>query len=170
MVQTEKEFSQIFAGSCKCEGDHKAFVDGLAAHYWTDLTAHLNRYFSNEDRLLITQKAANELALHLKQNRPHDAWKNVIRDFTASGYWGFLSISEKPAQKKTEDQKIFWKFFKYAWALFQAMVLVKIAILFVGLRAAQNPNGRNQLWVWIVCALALGSLGFFAYRNRNEGD
>jgi hypothetical protein len=169
-VKTEKEFSEIFVNACLCGEDNRLFVTELSSQYWTDMTSHLNRYFSNEDRLFITKKAGRDLSARLKRESPEDAWKNTIRDFTESGYWGYVSQSHKPAVQKTEDQKIFWKFFKYTWALFQAMILVKIAILFFGLKAAENPETTNQIWVWIACAFSLASLGYFAWRNRADND
>ena len=120
MVKTEKEFSEIFAGSCKCDESASLFVKELSTHYWTDLTSHLNRYFSNEDRVRITQKAAEVLSQNLQKSTPDEAWKDVIRSFIAPGNWGFLSQEKKPALERTEEQKIFWKFFKYASVCFSS--------------------------------------------------
>ena len=165
-VKTEKEFSEFFVESCAAP-NQQDFVRNLSAHYWSDLTTHLNRYFSNEDRLLITKQAAKELSDQLQIEKPEEAWKKVIRSF-AGNCWGFVSQDRKPQSKKTEEQLIFWKFFKYAWAMFQATILVKIAILYFGLSSAENPEQISSIWIVLACAVSLGSLGFFAYRNRND--
>ena len=166
-MKTEKEFSEFFVDSCLASREHD-FVNELSAHYWSDLTTHLSRYFSNDDRLKITKRAAQELSEHLQTQSPEEAWKSVIRSFVTHSCWGFASQKKKPEAKKTEEQLIFWKFFKYAWVLFQAMILVKIAILFFGLRSAENPSQVSSIWIWVICLFSLASLGLFAYRNRND--
>ena len=166
-MKTEKEFSEFFIDSCSGAGEQD-FINHLSAHYWSDLTTHLNRYFSNEDRLSITSRAAQALSANLQTQTAEEAWKNVIRSFVAGNCWGFVSQDKKPHAKKTEEQLIFRKFFKYTWVLIQAMILVKIAILFFGLRSAENPDQVSSLWVWVICAFSVGSLGLFAYRNRKD--
>lgn len=167
-MKTEKEFSEIFKSFCTCSEIHQPYTTEVSAHYWTDLTSHLNRYFSNEDRVLITEKAAQELSFNLKSQLPGDAWKDVIRSFIAGNHWNFSTVEKKPEIKKTEEQKIFWKFFNYAWMLFLAMIIFKFAILYMGMQSAENPNQVSPFWVVLICALSVGSLAYFAYRNRND--
>lgn len=168
LVKTEKEFSELFVESCQCPAKQKDFVIALGAHYWLDLTGHLNRYFSNEDREAISILAAQKLSENFSTATPEEAWTAVVRDFTQNSYWQFSSVANKPAVKKTEEQKIFWQLFKYAWAFFQSMVILKIAVYYFGLESAENPDQVSKLWVWFFFALSAGSLGFFAYRNRND--
>lgn len=166
MVKTEKEFSDFFIESCQNTDD----IAEIAKTYWSDLTTHLSTYFSNEDRLKITQKAAEMLSENLKTKTPAEAWPLVIRHFVENNYWGFQQISKKPKTKKTEEQLTFWKIFKYAWAFFQSMIILKIAVYYFGLESAQNPEQTSVLWVWFFFSVSVGSLAFFAYRNRNDQD
>lgn len=167
-MKTEKEFSEIFVASCNCDQGQRDFLAELSTHYWIDLTSHLNRFFSNDDRVQITEKAAKELALQLGMHASQDAWKNVIRSFLKQDNWGFSTIDKKPQPKETEEQKIFWKFFKYVSVLFAGMVLLKFVILFLGMQAAENPNQVSSQWVYVICVLAAGLLALFVYRNRND--
>ncbi len=75
-MKTEKEFSNFFVESCQLEKDHThaAYVIEISKGYWPDLTTHLSTYFSNEDRLEITKKAAKLLAENLKILPIDKAW------------------------------------------------------------------------------------------------
>ena len=169
-MKTEKEFSDFFIKSCQYEIKFKDFVHVIAKNYWSDLTTHLNAYFTNEDRLKITQMAAELLSEQLKINSPDQAWINVIRHFVQNNYWGFQTISQKPKIKQTEEQQIFWKIFKYTWAFFQSMIVLKIAVYYFGLESARDPEQTSVFWVWLFFSISVGSLAFFAYRNRHDKD
>lgn len=171
-MKTEKEFSDFFVESCQLTKNDPlaAYVTEIAKNYWSDLTTHLSTYFSNEDRLQITQKAAELLAENLKTVPTDQAWPQVIRSFVQNNYWGFQQITKKPKKKQTEEQQIFWKIFKYAWAFFQSMIVLKIAVYYFGLESAENPDQTSVLWVWFFFSVSVGSLAWFAYRNRNDRD
>ncbi len=166
-MKTEKEFSDYFVDSCSHEPVHRDLVISISKTYWMDLTTHLSGYFSNEDRLEITKIAALKLSENLNSNTP---WAQVIRNFTQTNQWGFKTISKKPLVKQTEEQKIFWQLFKYAWALFQSMIVLKIAVYYFGLESAERPDEISVVWVWLFFGVSAGSLAFFAYRNRNDND
>lgn len=175
-MKTEKEFADFFIESyrTKLSTPQSTTADEdlaqIAKNHWTDLTTHLNSYFSNEDRLQITQKAAELLAQHTTSENLSIAWTHVIRDFYTQNSWGFKTVTYKPKLKKTEEQKIFWKLFKYGWAFFQSMIVLKIAVYYFGLESAERPEDVSQFWVWLFFGISVGSLAFFAYRNRNETD
>lgn len=169
-MKTEKEFSEFFVDSCQHESQHKELVQNTSATYWMDLTTHLSGYFSNEDRLAITKKAGELLSLNLKTLPAETAWAGVIRNFIQNNQWGFSTTSKKPAIKQTEEQKIFWNLFKYAWAFFQSMIILKIAVYYFGLESAERPDEISVLWVWLFFGLSTGSLFYFAYRNRKDKD
>ncbi len=166
-MKTEKEFSDYFVDSCSHEPNQHELVVSISKTYWMDLTTHLTGYFSNEDRLEITKIAALKLSENLTSNTP---WAHVIRNFTQTNQWGFKTISKKPIIKQTEEQKIFWQLFKYAWALFQSMIVLKIAVYYFGLESAERPDEISVVWVWLFFGVSAGSLAFFAYRNRNDKD
>jgi len=171
-VKTEKEFSeyflQIYQEHAQQNDTSPQDVKNLADVYWSDLTAHLSFYFSNEDRLKMTEKAAVLLAKNKSEHEFTEAWKRVLLDFNQNNYWNFRSVQKKPKVAQTEEQKIFWKLFKYTWAFFQAMVILKIAVYYFGLESASHPDQVSSIWVWIFFGLSVSSLGFFAYFNRND--
>lgn len=182
-MKTEKEFSDFFVESCQHgnpqknqqEDKYKGYISEIAKNYWLDLTTHLNTYFSNEDRLAITEKAALMLSEKLKNQPqqealPQEAWPDVIRDFLQNNYWGFKKTGKKPEKKKTEEQRIFWKFFKYAWAFVQSTFLIKTAVYFFGVESAWRPNEISIWWMWLFFAMSTVSLFYFAYRNRHDKD
>lgn len=169
-MKSKKEFSDIFVQVCQHEKQHNDFVAAIAKNYWSDLTTHLSTYFRNEDRLKITRKAAELLSENLKKAPAEQAWTLVIRDFLEKNYWGFQQIIKKPKEKLTQEQEIFWKIFKYAWAFFQSMIVLKIAVYYFGLESAQNPAQTSVLWVWFFFSISVSSLVFFAYQNRNDRD
>ncbi|MGZ6485994.1 MAG: hypothetical protein ACXWQQ_05645 [Pseudobdellovibrio sp.] len=144
-------------------------LNAIAKNYWTDLTSHLSGYFSHADREKMTELAAQKLAARLnKGENPLAAWPEIIRDFVAHQNWGFKTTRIKPVKKLTEDQKNSKTLFKYIWAFVQSMIVLKIAVTFFGLKSADNPNEYNPIWVWIFFGISVGSLGFFAYRNRSD--
>ncbi len=171
-MKTEKEFSDYFISESNLKFDanseSEAYLISVANSYWSDLTSHLAFYFSNEDRLLITQKAAIFISQRSKYQSLDEAWKTIIRDFNQNDYWGFRRQLSKPKSVQTEEQQIFWKIFKYTWAFFQAMVILKIAVYYFGLESAQNPDQTPVGWVWFFFGLSVVSLFFFAYRNRHD--
>lgn len=167
-MKTEKEFSDFFVESCQHEIELHDYVVNIAKNYWLDLTAHLNTYFSNEDRLRITQKAAALLAAQLRSGKFETAWPKVIRDFLQNNYWGFRPVTKKPKVKKTEEQEIFWKFFKYTWAFVQSMFIIKTAVYFFGIEAAMHPGEMSIGWMWLFFAISTALLFYFAYRNRHD--
>lgn len=169
-MKTEKEFSDFFVDSCQHEPIYSDLVKSVSNTYWLDLTTHLSGYFSNEDRLAITQKAAETFSLNLKNQPPETAWREVIRNFIQNNQWGYITSNKKPVVKQTEEQKIFWTLFKYTWAFFQSMVILKIAVYYFGLESAERPDEISVVWVWLFFALSTGSLFFFAYRNRQDKD
>lgn len=181
-MKTEKEFSDFFVDSCQHKihehvqkNQFDALVTEVAKNYWLDLTSHLNTYFSNEDRLLITEKAATMLSENMKklseqQGKLEDAWPLVIRDFLQNNYWGFRKTSKKPVKKKTEEQRIFWKFFAYTWAFIQSTFIIKTAVYFFGVESAWRPNELSIGWMWLFFAISTFSLFYFAYRNRHDKD
>lgn len=169
-MKTEKEFADYFIDSCQHDPQFNENVLQVSKTYWMDLTTNLSGYFSNEDRLEITKKAAELLSKNLKNKHIDSAWADVIRDFTQNNQWGFRTSNKRPEIKKTEEQKIFWRFFKYAWAFFQSMIVLKIAVYYYGLESAEHPDEVSVLWVWLFFSVSVGSLFFFAYRNRNEKD
>lgn len=169
-MKTEKEFSDFFVESCQHENKFNDYVHNIAGTYWIDLTGHLNTYFTNEDRLQITKKAAELLSENIKTTAQEQAWPIVIRDFLQNNYWGFQSTTKKPKLKQTEEQQVFWKFFKYTWAFIQSMFIIKTAVYFFGIKAASNPDQVSIGWMWLFFTISAASLFFFAYRNRNDKD
>ncbi len=171
-MKTENEFSEYFLRSAGLQfafdSEDGIYLQKLAASYWADLTSHLSFYYSHEDRLKITEKAAQLLAKGTVELGLDEAWKNVLRDFNKNQFWGFKSTLAKPKKIRTEEQKIFWKLFNYTWAFFQAMVILKIAVYYFGLESADHPDQTNVGWVWFFFSLSFLSLVFFAYRNRND--
>ncbi len=168
-MKTEKEFSDLFLNTCKQSMNPSDELKKLSSQYWIDLTGHLNNvYFSIEDRYQITVKAAELLNMNIISQDLQTAWLNTVRDFNATNYWGFQTIQHKPKPPQTAEQKIFWQLFKYVWAFFQSMIILKIAVYYFGLESAQNPNETSVLWVWFFFSLSVFSLVFFAYRNRKD--
>lgn len=166
-MKTESEFAKYFLEHCECAQEDQESVQLIATQYWTDLTAHLNTYFSDDDRLEITEKAAKLLANFLSQKRLNP-WPAVVREFVQNDYWGHRTTNKKPIVKKTEEQKIFWKLFKYGWAFFQSMIVLKVAVYYFGLESAQYPEQVSAIWVWLFFAVSVSSLAYFAYRNRHD--
>lgn len=162
-MKTENEFSEYFAEACQLSS-----ADKLSKNYWSDLTSHLSFYFSNEDRWTMTHKAALMLKSGVENKSQDEAWKDVLRNFNENNYWGFQPVDRKPKVGQTEDQKIFWKLFKYVWALIQSMIVLKFAVTFFGVNAANNPDQISVAWVWIIFGLLVASLAFFVYRNRHD--
>ncbi len=169
-MKTEKEFSDFFVESCQHENKFNDFVNTVAKKYWLDLTSHLNTYFSNEDRLSITKMSAEQLSENLKTQTFEQAWQQVIRDFLQNNYWGFQSNNQKPIKKKTEEQLIFWKFFKYLWAFIQAVFILKFAVYYFGLSSASNPDQVSVIWTWLFFAVSVSSMVYFAYKHWNDKD
>ncbi len=171
-MKTEKEFSeyflQVYQQNLDINETSQQEAKDLSENYWSDLTSHLSFYFSTEDRLKITEKSATLLA---KNRTSHDfthSWKLVLLEFNNSNYWNFQTISKKPKATQTEEQKIFWKLFRYGWAFFQSMIILKIAVYYFGLESAEHPDQVSSVWVWVFFSLSVSSLVFFAYRNRND--
>lgn len=167
-MKTEKEFSDFFTACCQHNHVHDEFVCEVATHYWIDLSSHLNAYFSNEDRIAITKKAAILLGYNLTLMESQEAWTAVVRNFIEEQNWGFTTSNKKPVKKQTEEQKIFWQLFKYVWAFFQSMVILKIAVYYFGLESAEHPDQVSVIWVILFFLISAGSLALFAYRNRHD--
>ena len=171
-MKTENEFSEYFLSESQLHfpvhSEDDVYLKKLSGFYWADLTSHLSFYFSPADRLLITKKAAQLLAEGERKHGLDEAWKNVLRNFNQNNFWDFERITEKPKKIQTEEQKIFWKLFRYTWAFFQAMVILKIAVYYFGLESADHPDQTNVAWVGFFFGLSFLSLVFFAYRNRND--
>jgi hypothetical protein len=170
-VKTEKEFSESFVEAYRQAKPQILWlneVQMLSPHYWSDLTSHLSSYFSNEDRLAITKKAATLLA-HQSQARSCDeAWKTVLRNFNEKHYWNFQQISHKPKVEKTEEQKIFWKLFKYISTLLISLLVLKTGFYLVGMRSANNPDQVSPYWVWFIFGLCLAFMILFIYKNSDD--
>lgn len=166
-MKTESEFSEYFLEQCEFTPEDQQTVQLIAAQYWVDLTSHLNTYFNDADRLKITAKAAQLFSNHLRQ-KSLEPWPAVVRDFVQNDYWGHRPTTQKPVEKKTEEQKIFWQLFKYGWAFFQSMIVLKIAVYYFGLESAQHPEQVSPVWVWVFFSISVSSLGYFAYRNRHD--
>ncbi len=171
-MKTEKEFSEFFIHICQplapLNVAQQQALDLVALNYWADLTSHLSYYFSHSDRIAITEKAAKYLSAELTTKSLDASWKNVIRNFNQNNYWDFKTQAIKPRVAQTEDQKIFWKLFRYIWAFFQSMFILKIAVYYFGLESASNPDQTNVFWVWVFFSFSAFSLAFFAYRNRHD--
>ncbi len=167
-MKTEKEFSDFFVESCQHENNLDAHIQEISKNYWLDLTAHLSTYFSNENRLKITEKAGFLFSVNLSRLSLEEAWPAVVRDFLANDFWGFQSQVNKPEKKKTEEQQIFWKFFKYTWAFIQSMFIIKTAVYFFGIEATAHPEETSIAWMWLFFAISTFSLFWFAYRNRHD--
>ena len=167
-MKTENEFSEYFLIHCSKKLSQSPELITLSRNYWSDLTSHLSSYFSNESRLKISEIAADKLSTEAQVLSLAEAWKIVLRDFNKNQYWGFEQIKHKPKKIKTEEQKIFWKLFGYAWAFFQSMIILKIAVYYFGLESASHPDQVNVLWVWFFFGLSASSLAFFAYRHRHD--
>jgi hypothetical protein len=167
-MKTENEFSEYFLIHCTKNMKFSEDLHFVSKNYWSDLTSHLPYFFSHEARLSITEIAAEKFCQEVQQNTFQLAWQNVIRDFNKNNFWGFQQILIKPKAVKNEEQKIFWQLFKYTWAFFQSMIILKIAVYYFGLESASHPDQVNVIWVWFFFSLSAGSLGYFAYRNRND--
>ena len=168
-MKNEEEYSSLFLTSGNFKESETA--TDLSKNYWSDLTSHIRGYFTHEDREAITIKAGQKLRQEIEKGCSlQDGWPNVIRDFIKDNQWGYSTTKKKPEKKQTEEQKIFWKLFRYAWAFFQSMVILKIAVYYFGLESAQDNSEISPIWVWVFFALSAGSLSFFAYRNWNEKD
>lgn len=71
--------------------------------------------------------------------------------------------------KKKSD--INWRGAKYVWAAFQALVVMKIAILYFGGEMSIEPTPKNIALFLGALAFSFGSLIFFAYKEgRNNKD
>lgn len=171
-VKTEKEFSeyfvQVYQRNLEISDTSPQEIKNLSENYWSDLTSHLSFYFSNEVRLQITEKSATLLAKNRISSEFTQAWKMVLLDFNNNNYWNFQTVTKKPKVTQTEEQKIFWKLFKYGWAFFQSMIILKIAVYYFGLESADHPDQVSSIWVWVFFSLSVSSLVFFAYRNRHD--
>ncbi|MBC7741976.1 MAG: hypothetical protein H7061_07260 [Bdellovibrionaceae bacterium] len=169
-MKTEKEFSEFFVSHCAHESKQADFIVTISKTYWKDLTSHILGYFNYEERLAITEKAAQQLSLRCKNAVPTEAWPEVIRDFVNEQSWGFATTTKKPPYKETEQQKIFWTLFKFIWAFFQSMIILKTAVYYFGLEGGNHPDQTSGAWVWLFFSLSASSLIFFAYRNRHYQD
>lgn len=169
-MKTEKDFENLFFNSCQHEAQNTVLVSNLSKNYWIDLTSHLNGYFSPLDKIEITIEAAKKLSQNLISVNTNEAWILVIQDFNAHNYWNYPILTKKPKALKTEQQKISSKLFKYGWAFFQSMIILKVAVYYFGLESAENPKETSVVWVWFFFALSTGSLIFFAYRNWKDLD
>ncbi len=167
-MKTEKEFSDYFTQSCPHDLKDHELVLQISKSYWKDLTSHLVGYFEYEARLDITQKAGHLLSQNLMALPKEEAWAQVIRNFSQNAGWSHRTISKKPKAKKTEEQLIFWKLFKYVWVFFQSMIILKTAVYFFGLESAQYPDQVSVHWVWFFFSISASSLIFFAYRNFGD--
>lgn len=195
-MKTENQLNEVFKTSCQNilnaeissnffeseiinNPNNYIFFTQLCTNYWNDLTSHLPYFFSYDDRLAITLLASEKLINFIKSDlnksdpinrniQLEDSWKQVLLDFNKNNYWNFQQIIKKAYVEKTEEQKIFWKLFKYAWAFFQSMIILKIAVYYFGLESADHPDQTSVVWVWIFFILSVCSLVFFAYRNRHD--
>lgn len=168
-MKTEKDFEDLFYNSCQHNSENAEWIRDLSKKYWIDLTSHLNGYFADESKVNITSKAAYQLSQKLINTTRDAAWVQVIEDFNQN-YWNYPLLEKKPKQTKTEQQKISRKLFKYVWAFFQSMIILKIAVYYFGLKSAENPNEISPAWVAFFFAVSVGSLVYFAVRNRKDLD
>lgn len=132
-MKTEQEFSDFFVESCQHENKFNDYVNSIAKNYWLDLTAHLNTYFTNDDRLQITKKAAELLSENLNTMPQEEAWPSVIRDFIQNN-WGFQSVIKKPKKNKQKIKKSSGKFLNMFGHLFSRCLSSKLLCIFLELK------------------------------------
>jgi len=135
------------------------------------MTSHLTTYFSHESRILITVKAAQLLKTKLETGMPSEqAWKDVIRDFLNHNYWDQNSLIQRPAVKKTEEQKNFSTLVKYGSILLLTSIVLKVAVTYFGVQGAASPGLVNPVWVWVVFGILMITLLVFAYRSDKNDN
>jgi hypothetical protein len=142
-------------------------ISALMKNAKDDLTASISGRFSPGDWEKILELAKIQLAQRRREQDGLEAWKETIRDFHRSAYWGFKPDYRPSRVAKKKNRGIAMGL---VWMTFQSMVLTKVAVLWLG----QNySNGDDSLdkWLFFILLLLIPANGiFFIWRNRHYRD
>lgn len=115
-------------------------LDRLAHSFQDDLADTSRGHYSLADWQTITVSAALKFARIFKNSEKsfQEAWIQTVREFhtTDSRPYHFEQKKPKPLKVKASTDGLGL----YLWAIFQAMVITKVFILYFGAKVAEDPT------------------------------
>ena len=135
-----------------------AELKSVMANARVDLAGNVEGQFSPDDWEKILSRA--EALLLDSAKDPAAAWMDVIRDFHAKSYWGFVPNYKKP-KKRREDENLGKRFI---WYSFRSFLITKVVILYCGARFSAD---YDPVYGWVffgAIAFMITNYGLFLYR------
>lgn len=103
-----------------------------------------------------------------EENELRAKWSSVVTDFHRQNHWGFIPQVQRRKKPVTEEQKRFREFVPYAWAFIQSTLIIKFAVYYFGLSAADDPSTFNLVGLIVCLGISFFSLVYFAYRHHQK--
>ena len=147
-------------------------LKSIAKNWKADLTTIHTGFFSNEDLEKISKTACEKLALSLAENQQTPLpthWQKIVESFHRNQYWGFETQQNKPKLAEPEVKKE--SMVPYIISAVQALIVMKLVILYFGIRSAHNENENDTIYLVAALLFSFSSLLFFAWKKgRNIKD
>jgi hypothetical protein len=156
-------------------------LEDILSESRVDFTTGPQRNFCEEDITQILERAKRELWAKLEQTPIHtstelaQAWNEVVTDFYAQKYWGFLpgraaaaSVAPKAGDELGNQPSN--ELIPYLRTFILPTLFLKIAILYFGLEYSSYP-GQGYGWGLLAAVVAsLANFGFFLWKTRNSPE
>lgn len=113
-------------------------------------------------------KSQDQVDVVLTTEQWNALWIETIRDFHRTRGWGQVPLLKAPPKVLSEEQKQSREIFSYIWALLQAALITKTAIVYYGIKSTEEEGGTSQYWVVFWIFFSFSSLMFFAYRKSKK--
>lgn len=136
--------------------------DELTSDQCLDLFAVSHGGFSLKQQEEIAEIALNRI-------KKGENWRDIVVDFHRSRNWGFKKGTVAEVKVSTETIKR-RQIARFAWAAFQSTLILKVIILFFGLKYAMDPRPEYAWGLGISVFISFGSLVRFAWKHRNTEE
>lgn len=130
-----------------------------------DLGATVEGRFSPEDWEKIFGLAEDKWRAHSSRQDETEAWKEVVRDFHVSRYWGFT-----PNYRPKKERKPISLGIQFIWIAFNSFTITEMAITWLGDIYTRSDEPKDAWIFYSVLLLLVGNIVFFLWRNRAYTD
>ncbi len=177
--QEQTFISEITKKTAEIElvSDLQIFAGELFKNYLLDLTPVPGFSFSEKQILFLTQKAVDEFAQQLRVQKKSGfeksyaaAWKVVVEDFHRSHCWGLEAGIKKTLTPKKSPEKKKESVIPYIWTAIQALLVMKVVILYFGLQTEDVAHPNNKFYVFGAILFSMLSLFYFAWKNHRKNS
>lgn len=173
-----KKLIEIFYDSSNKQDGQKAdiafFLSELEKTIADDLWKSAGGHWSKDSILFFREEAMRQLVNEFSNGNVEilNAWQNVVRSFHAKQkskyYWGQQALLVKEKVPLSSDQKNSRKLFMYIWAMMQTAIVTKTAIMYFGLKSAEEQTTEGKIYVSLAIASTVVSLTYFAFKHYGD--